>query len=108
MNNELNELLNVLLDKSVDEGGRDDIAMDLYNSDSVKALDVLLQIAQDKNDSAIVKDSCIESIAQILYRNKSQQNYLSRVGLVRLNNAINVIKKNRLDLYDEFELSSLE
>jgi len=108
MNNSLDELITLLLNKYDDEGGRDDIAMDLSDNDSNEAFSALLQIAQDESDSEVVRDSCIESLSQILYRNKENRLYLNKIGIVQLSKALKIIQKERHDLYDDLALNSLE
>ena len=62
----LDALVEILLDKSVDIGVRDDAAMDLGTySDDDKALNVLIQVARDKDEHEIILSSCGTSIADI-------------------------------------------
>lgn len=62
----LERLIKILLNTSKDEGGRDDIAMDLSENDDPIVFNALLAGAENKTDSQIVRNSCIESLAQII------------------------------------------
>lgn len=64
-NSQLDILIKILLDKSIDAGVRDDAAMDLgaYNSDA--ALNALVQVAKDQTEYDIILYSCGSSIAEI-------------------------------------------
>ncbi len=107
MNNYVNEQVVVLLDKNVDESGRDDIAMDLSDSDDVLVLDSLIAVASDEDDSQLVRGSCMESIAEILYRNKDKVEYLT-CNRNRINKALSIIKQSNCNLYKNFHLTELE
>lgn len=108
MKNNLNETIAALMDKSYDEGSRDDIAMDLSEFDDYKVFSSLLQVAMDEGDNEIVRDSCVESLAQILNRNRDNKSFLNGIDIKQLMDALNFIKEKYSTLYDEFELSDLE
>lgn len=108
MESKLEQSIKILLNMNEDEGSRDDIAMDLSENDDPVVFNALLAVAENHTDSQIVKDSCIESLAQILYRNKKIKTNLDRIGIINLTKAVELIKKQRNDIYFEFELDKLE
>ena len=108
MKKNLNEAVIVLLDKSYDEGSRDDIAMDFSASDDYKVFHSLLLVAMDQNDSEIVRESCVESLCQILNRNIDNKIFLDSIGNKQLMNALNFTKENYSALYAAYELNELE
>lgn len=61
-------LIQVLQDKSIDLGVRDDAAMDLGAYDEPRVLDALVQVAVDKDEDELILWSCGESIKDIWLR----------------------------------------
>jgi hypothetical protein len=61
-------MVQYLLNKSNDLGGRDDCAMDLYVSDLPEVEAALVTVASDPSEEEIVVDSAGESLAQIYKR----------------------------------------
>lgn len=73
MNRDMNSptidyLIQVLQDKSIDLGVRDDAAMDLGAYDEPRVLDVLIQVAVDESEDELILWSCGESIKDIWLR----------------------------------------
>ncbi|MFJ3139626.1 hypothetical protein ACIPK5_27455 [Streptomyces sp. NPDC086843] len=59
-------LISVMLDPRADIGGRDDAAMDLYETDDPRARAALLLVASDERSPYIVRASAGESLGQIM------------------------------------------
>jgi hypothetical protein len=62
----MDELIEILFDKSASISERDDAAMDLSDYDS--AIDALIEIASDVTDNPTVLGSCGTSISEIWMR----------------------------------------
>lgn len=62
----MDELIEILIDRTASASERDDAAMDLADYDD--ALDVLISVASDPTDSWIVLGACGTSIAEIWRR----------------------------------------
>ena len=62
----MNDLIEVLLDKSSSLSERDDAAMDLSEFDD--ALDILIKVASDASEAEIIQEICATSIATIWKR----------------------------------------
>ncbi|MFE3070938.1 hypothetical protein [Streptomyces sp. NPDC059247] len=75
-------LIRVLLDAGVDIGGRDDAAMDLYESDDPQAREALLVVASDVLTPCMVLASAGESLGQIAMRTGLFLSGQERAGLV--------------------------
>ncbi len=69
MEENLNLLVKTLLNLTIDEGVRDDAAMDLEEYDDPAAIKALIKVALDENDDWMVQNSCGESIGGIWVRN---------------------------------------
>ncbi|MDP1835600.1 MAG: hypothetical protein Q8K75_06675 [Chlamydiales bacterium] len=86
-------LVEALLERDGEIGGRDDAAMDLGHYDDDLALDALFTVAADPSEEEFIQDVCGESIAQIL----SKRNLFDRELIVKLNptaksSALSVLK----------------
>lgn len=64
----IQQLASALLDKSVEFGDRDDIAMDLGNYDSSIAENALLHVVLDLSDDEFIIDSAADSLLQMWLR----------------------------------------
>lgn len=62
----MEQLIKILLDRDASIADRDDAAMDLSEFD--EALDILIEVASDESDNAVVLGSCGSSIAEIWRR----------------------------------------
>ena len=109
------EILKLLADCTVDIGGRDDIAMYLAEQGQIDALETLHQIASNpkcENDIELI-GQCGESLARIMCRHnyfdiKYIQDLLPYKWGSALHSAIKVIKQNKPDWYNKYELHKLE
>ncbi len=63
MNDRVQLLIDVLLDKTARVDERDDAAIDLQKYKDLRALHALMKIASDPNEDRMIIDSCIESIS---------------------------------------------
>jgi len=63
------DLVKVLLNPEIDDGSRDDAAMDLSAFDALEVESALLKIASDLNANEMLSDSCGESLSIIWIRN---------------------------------------
>lgn len=109
MNGFIITLVKDLQNKGLDTGVRDDIAMDLVDSDDPAVLQALLSVALDSTDDLMVIDSCIDSMARILFRNKNNLAYLNKLlGSVTIISSLEVIRKKRNDLFSDFELKDID
>jgi hypothetical protein len=64
----IDQLIEILCDKSARIDERDDAAMDLGSSDDTRVIDVLLEVGSKTDDVEMVVASCGESLAQIANR----------------------------------------
>jgi hypothetical protein len=77
---DLRALLSYLLDRSADLGGRDDVAMDLWESDDPEAEAALIQLALDHTENVVLIDSAGESLRSIWERKgKLDQDVVARM-----------------------------
>lgn len=102
------EMIKILLNKANDISARDDMAMDLAESDDVSAIRALFLTAQDIDNDKVIIDSCIESIAQILYRNIDEAKYFNKINPHELHEILLKIKKHSENIYQQFELEKIE
>lgn len=109
------KLIDLLNDRSVDLGGRDDIVLFLTEHGDERALDVLYEIASNPQcvDDIELIEVCGEAIARIMCRvGKFQIRYIE--GLLpykwgsALHGAISIIKESRPDWYNEYNLEDLD
>lgn len=101
----LAELIDFLFDKSLDLGGRDDVAMDLGDFDQPSALDALVKVATDPEEDVFILDSCGTSIGEILTRkDKLETKYLKTLRPEALREALGVIQYAKPDWYVEHRL----
>lgn len=95
--NKVEKLIEILLDKNEEIGARDDAAIDLRKYDDPLALKALLKIATNPDkDEEFLADNCGESVAKILLRtNYFDPKYLEQMIPAARNEAIAVIAENR-------------
>jgi hypothetical protein len=65
MENKMQLLIEILLDKNAREDERDDAAIDLRLYKDIHALEALMKIASDPTEDIILIDGCAESIGEI-------------------------------------------
>lgn len=94
-------LINILLDKTIDDAIRDDAAIDLgfiSNNEMVEA--ALLDIANDQTTEEMIRASCGESLAQIWLTNHNFEcSKISLLDGIAFEEAIALIKIQNPLLY---------
>ena len=95
---DLENLVNLLLNKRASIADRDDAAMDLFEYDDDFALDSLIKVAKNKNEDSIILNSCGESIASIwIKRNEFDKNSYKSLSKEAQNGVFYVIKNDKPD-----------
>lgn len=67
-NREVENLLNIINDRSADLTERDDALIALGRFDDNQVLDALVKVASDEDERSFIVSSAVESIAEILIR----------------------------------------
>lgn len=110
----IEKMIELLDDRTVDVGGRDDIVLLLSEKGDQSALDVLYDIASNPQnaDDIFLIGCCGEAIGKIMCRTGDfQMKYIN--GLLpykwgsALHNAIAIIKESRPDWYKQYNLDNL-
>lgn len=65
MEDQVQLLIDVLVDKTAREDERGDAAIDLRAHKDIRALDALTKIASDPDEDDVIVDNCAESIGEI-------------------------------------------
>jgi len=93
---DLQKMIQVLLDKSVDIATRDDVAMDLASYPYDNVMEALHKAAVDPDEDVLVAASCGESLGEMMVaRNKLEWDYLKLILPVAYREAYEVIKREK-------------
>lgn len=96
MINQLDLLITILIDNAAREDERHDAAIDIGAFNDDRALNVLLQIASNPYEEAIILDACGESIAKMLLtRNELRKDLIDKLTPIAKNTAYAFIKEKR-------------
>ena len=102
-------LIEILLDSTSSDAEKDDAVIEIGNNfEDEETIDVLIKVSNSMKTNDMIVASCGESLGHIWLRTK-EINYekLSYLKGIALNEALSLIKEQRLDWYEKFmELSS--
>lgn len=109
MENNIKEMIDILFDKTVDEGGKHDVVMDLASYDNQIVLAELLKATKESDQSEIIIESCMESMAEILSRNYNLRSELfNKKNEKLIKEIISNIKAYNMNIYKEYQLRNIE